>query len=40
MLLAQHSFEHELAIAANAGMLGSIDANRVIIKMDGMTSSL
>ena len=26
--LAQHSFEHELAIAANAGMLGSIDANR------------
>ena len=26
--LAQHSFEHELAIAANSGMLGSIDANR------------
>ncbi len=26
--LAQHTFEHELAVAANAGMLGSIDANR------------
>ena len=26
--LAQHSFDHELAVAANAGMLGSIDANR------------
>ena len=26
--LAQHSFEHELVIATNAGMLGSIDANR------------
>ena len=26
--LAQHSFEHELAIAAHSGMLGSIDANR------------
>ena len=26
--MAQHSFEHELAIAANSGMLGSIDANR------------
>src|SRR6056300_261657 len=26
--LAQHSFEHELAVAAHAGMLGSIDANR------------
>ena len=26
--LAQHSFEHELAVAANSGMLGSIDANR------------
>jgi len=26
--LAQHSFEHELAVAANANMLGSIDANR------------
>jgi len=26
--LAQHTFEHELAIAANAGMLGSVDANR------------
>lgn len=26
--LAQHSFEHELTVAANAGMLGSIDANR------------
>ena len=26
--LAQHSFEHELSVAANAGMLGSIDANR------------
>ena len=26
--LAQHTFEHELTIAANAGMLGSIDANR------------
>ena len=37
--LAQHSFEHELAIAANAGMLGSIDANRVIIKMDGILTS-
>ncbi|MFZ4474089.1 MAG: xylose isomerase [Saprospiraceae bacterium] len=26
--LALHSFQHELQIAANAGMLGSIDANR------------
>jgi len=26
--LAQHSFQHELQVAANAGMLGSIDANR------------
>lgn len=26
--LAQHTFQHELQIAANAGMLGSIDANR------------
>lgn len=26
--LAGHTFEHELQVAANAGMLGSIDANR------------
>lgn len=26
--LAQHSFQHELQVAANAGMLGSMDANR------------
>ena len=26
--LAQHSFQHELEVAANAGMLGSMDANR------------
>jgi xylose isomerase len=26
--LAQHSFQHELQVAANAGLLGSIDANR------------
>ncbi len=26
--LALHSFQHELQVAANAGMLGSIDANR------------
>ena len=26
--LAQHTFEYELAVAANAGMLGSVDANR------------
>jgi len=26
--LAQHTFDHELQVAANAGMLGSIDANR------------
>ena len=26
--LAQHTFQHELQIAANAGLLGSIDANR------------
>ena len=26
--LAQHTVEHELQVAANAGMLGSIDANR------------
>jgi xylose isomerase len=26
--LAQHTFEHELQVAANAGVLGSIDANR------------
>ena len=26
--LAQHTFEHELQVAADAGMLGSVDANR------------
>ena len=26
--LAQHTFQHELQVAANAGALGSIDANR------------
>ncbi|QDO93234.1 xylose isomerase [Formosa sediminum] len=26
--LAQHTFQHEIATAANAGMLGSLDANR------------
>ncbi len=26
--LAQHTFQHELQVSANAGMLGSIDANR------------
>ena len=26
--LARHSFVHELQVAADAGMLGSIDANR------------
>lgn len=26
--LAQHTFQHELQVAANAGVLGSIDANR------------
>lgn len=26
--LAQHTFQHEMQIAANAGMLGSLDANR------------
>ncbi len=26
--LAQHTFQHELAVAAKAGMLGSLDANR------------
>jgi len=26
--LAQHTFQHELCVAANSGMLGSIDANR------------
>ena len=26
--LAQHTFQHELQVAANAGLLGSIDANR------------
>jgi len=26
--LAQHSFQHELQVAANAGLLGSMDANR------------
>lgn len=26
--LAQHTFQHELAVSAKAGMLGSIDANR------------
>lgn len=26
--LAQHTFQHEIAVAANAGMLGSLDANR------------
>jgi len=26
--LAQHTMQHELQVTANAGMLGSIDANR------------
>lgn len=26
--LAQHTFQHEIAVAAKAGMLGSVDANR------------
>ena len=26
--LAQHTFQHEMAVAAKAGMLGSLDANR------------
>jgi xylose isomerase len=26
--LANHTFEHEMQVAANAGMLGSLDANR------------
>ena len=26
--LAQHTFQHELSVAASSGMLGSIDANR------------
>jgi xylose isomerase len=26
--LAQHTFQHELQVSANAGMLGSLDANR------------
>ncbi|MBT9188338.1 xylose isomerase [Zobellia russellii] len=26
--LAQHTFQHEMEVAANAGMLGSLDANR------------
>ena len=26
--LAQHTFQHELQVAANAGLLGSMDANR------------
>jgi xylose isomerase len=26
--LAQHTFQHEIAVAAKAGMLGSLDANR------------
>jgi len=26
--LAQHTFQHEIEVAANAGMLGSLDANR------------
>ena len=26
--LSRHTFQHELQVAANAGLLGSIDANR------------
>ncbi len=26
--LAQHTMQHEMQVAANAGMLGSLDANR------------
>ena len=37
--LANHTFEHELQVAADAGMLGSIDANAVIIKMAGIQIS-
>ena len=33
--LAQHTFQHELQVAADANALGSIDANRVTIKMAG-----
>lgn len=34
--LAQHTFQHELEVAAKAGMLGSIDANREITRTDGI----
>ena len=33
--LAQHTFQHELTVAAKAGMLGSVDTE-VIIKMVGI----
>jgi len=34
--LAGHTFQHELQVAADAGMLGSMDANRGDIKMAGI----
>lgn len=38
--LAGHTFQHELQVAADAGLLGSIDANREITKMVGIRISL
>lgn len=37
--LASHTFDHELQVAADAGMLGSIDANREITRMVGTPTS-
>lgn len=37
--LAGHTFEHELQCAADAGILGSIDANREITRTDGIRTS-
>jgi len=38
-ILAGHSFEHELAMAASLGILGSIDMNRVQISMQSFAGS-
>jgi xylose isomerase len=37
--LAGHTFEHELQVAVDAGLLGSIDANRETIRTDGIQIS-
>jgi xylose isomerase len=37
--IGKHTFQHEIEVAAKAGMLGSLDANEVISKRMGYRSN-